>query len=560
MLIGIDVGGTFTDGVLFDNGSVIASIKRPTDDTNLKDTLLAVLDELLKNPQADQIERLVLSTTLVTNILATGSGEETALLLIPGPGLPYEAFNLFEHTFFLDGCIDFRGRELQKVNEEQIIDALKIINTRAIKKIAVVGKFSNRNSTAEKRVREIILDNYPEMEVYIGSEVAGQLNFMRRMVTTYYSAMTGAKWRDFVDSIEAALRDRGLECRVDVLKADGGTMSLDSAQHRPCETIFSGPAASTMGAVALRSQARNSVVLDIGGTTTDISLLIDGKALYASKGASIDGHFTHVNSFSVCSVAIGGDSPVTAENDTVNIHAKRQGPAACFGGSCATLTDVFNYLYKLELGDERLSKAKLLTACENTEFEIDSFCELLIQKVSSQLESSIKAMFKEWENEPAYRVWEVVNDRSFQLDEVIGIGAAAAVIVPVVAQRMQLDYFIHDYSPVANALGACVARPTISFNLHVDTQRGEFNIDREGISGKLDKSSAFQLEDARELARRQLNIIAAKNGIEGYAEEAEFFQEEQFNMIRAWDRTGKIFEIGIQISPSFIDSYKGVSK
>lgn len=120
VLIGIDVGGTYTDGVLFSEGTVIHSVKHRTDESDVKGTLLSALDELLACGKAKSIQRIVLSTTLVTNLLATGQGERAALLLIPGSGLPFSAYRISPDTYFLKGRIDFRGREIEPPDEEEI--------------------------------------------------------------------------------------------------------------------------------------------------------------------------------------------------------------------------------------------------------------------------------------------------------------------------------------------------------------------------------------------------------------------------------------------------------
>jgi N-methylhydantoinase A len=560
MLIGIDVGGTFTDGVLFDGQAVAATVKHPTDNQDLKTTLLYVLDKLLAEVKNETIQRIVLSTTLVTNLLATGYGDRTALLLLPGPGLPLDTYRLFKDTYFLKGSIDFKGRKTEAGDRKQVAEALEAINELGIVKIAIAGKFSNRNNELEREVREIVQQSYPAMEVALGSETAGQLNFLRRIVTTYYTVMTQTIWADFVKQIDEALAERGIQAEVDVLKADGGTMPLALSSSKPCETIFSGPAASTMGAVALAKKPRNSVVIDIGGTTADISLLMDGQPLYASKGARIQGHHTHINAFSVFSLPLGGDSPVVINSGRIELEKVRRGSSACLGGDYPTVTDVFNQKYGLGIGEAAQSSAKLGLLLPGTGIDLETLCNQAEELVLTRLQTTIEHMFKEWEDEPAYRVWEVVNGRRFVVQEIIGIGAASAAIIPALAERMQVDWVIPEYAEVANALGACIARPTLALKLHADTQSGYFVLDQDGIRGRVPIGTSMQLQDARDLARQQLTDLARQRGMEQYAEEAEFFLEEQFNVIRGWSTSGKIFDIGIQIAPGFIKEYQGVSR
>ena len=251
MLIGIDVGGTYTDGVLFSEGSVVMSVKHPTDEGDLKGTLISVLDELLAASNAHSIQRVVLSTTLVANLLAAERGERTALLLLPGSGLPFSAYRMSPDAYFLKGAIDFRGRQIEAPDEKEIEGVLQEIDRLAIRRVAVAGKFSNRNDRHEMLVRNLIRARYPHIDACTSNETSGRLNFPRRAATCYYTAMTLREWNAFADAIEKALAVRLPGCDLHILKADGGTMPLEASRRRPCETIFSGPAASTMGGAAL---------------------------------------------------------------------------------------------------------------------------------------------------------------------------------------------------------------------------------------------------------------------------------------------------------------------
>lgn len=253
MLVGIDVGGTYTDGVLFSDGTVVYSAKHSTDENDLEGTLLSVLDDLLNQAGSKRIKRIVLGTTLVTNLLATGRTERAALLLLPGSGLPFSAYEgISPDTYFLKGSIDFRGREIEELDTEEIERVLQEIDRAGIRRIAVAGKFSNRNNRHETAVQEMIRSRYPSMEVCTSNAISGHLNFPRRAVTCYYTAATLKEWNRFADGIAAAISVRLPGCELHILKADGGTTTLEASRKRPCETVFSGPAASTMGALARR--------------------------------------------------------------------------------------------------------------------------------------------------------------------------------------------------------------------------------------------------------------------------------------------------------------------
>lgn len=556
MLIGIDVGGTFTDGVLCAEGEILNSAKHPTKEDDLQNSIFTVLDDLLQGIKGSVITQVVLSTTLVTNLLATGGGDPAALVLIPGPGLNLRQLEFFPSTYIISGATDFRGRIIEPLDQAEVEKIGAHISAEGMHKVAVVGKFSQRNSSHERQVEEILKRKHPHLEVVRGFEVSGQLNFLRRAVTTYYTAVTREKWAGFTDSINKAIRKRGIASPINILKADGGTMPLDVSPNYPCETVFSGPAASVMGAFALTMDQQTSVVVDIGGTTTDLALILEGKPLYASRGAVIGGHYSNVCSFAVRSIALGGDSALRWAGKKVAIGPDRLGPAACFGGPTATPTDALNFLEGGKLGHLALSNRALEEISRQAGLTVKELAQTVVRQVNNKLEVSIKDMFKSWEQEPAYKIWEIINKRRVGLDRAVGIGAAAEFFVPALSNRLGCRFLVHHYSPVANALGAAVARPTLSLLLHADTKRQTYDLNLEGIAGKFDFN--LQLEDAKKLARKELQRIAEKRGIGQYADRDEFFLEEQFNMVRGWSTVGKLFDVGVQIASGVIDEFKGV--
>jgi N-methylhydantoinase A/oxoprolinase/acetone carboxylase beta subunit len=559
LLLGIDVGGTSTDGVLMHDGALVMSVKKPSSREKLAGTILEVLDELLEGRDPGALRRLVISTTLVTNLLATRSGPRTALILVPGRGLPFDYFRLAPDTYFLKGSIDFRGQVTEEISPFEIEKAVAHIRAAGIRHLAVAAKFSIRNQAVEQEIVRTLRRLYPEARVVSGSETANRMNFPRRAATAYYSAMTGEAWEEFVREIREALRRRGIKAPVEILKADGGTMPLEVSRQNPVETVFSGPAASAMGAVALTRRRENAVVLDIGGTTTDIALLIEGEPLHASKGARIHGRFTHIQALALRSLALGGDSVVKGAAGGVEITAERAGPAACFGGPAATVSDAFVVHLNLDLGDRARAEEKLAAAAAGSGLEPRAFAAAVVDQTLERLSRLMQEMFREWENEPAYKVWEIVHRRSFRLDRLVGIGGAAELVVPLLAEKMKVPGLVHRLAPVANALGAAVARPTLTVQLYADTQQGRYLIDREGIEGPIENPASFQLEEAKKTALDWLARLASAKGAGEYVGQARVNMAEQFNMIRGYSRVGKIFRVEVQIAPGIIDAFKGVS-
>ena len=156
MLIGIDVGGTTTDAVVVDGNKVVKTAYVSTDHDNLLKCLLGAIDELVQGIDTGKIERVVLSTTLITNMIAEGKTDTVALVLIPGPGTNPKNYALGE-SIILDGAIDFRGKEIDRLNESQIKEAASNIRGQGLSHVAVVGKFCQRNHSHELKVSEILV-------------------------------------------------------------------------------------------------------------------------------------------------------------------------------------------------------------------------------------------------------------------------------------------------------------------------------------------------------------------------------------------------------------------
>jgi len=424
MLVGIDVGGTTTDAVLVDGGQVAKTAYLPTDHDNLPGCLLGALDELIRDVDTSKIERVVLSTTLITNMIAEGKTDPVALVLIPGPGTNPRDYALGE-AYILDGAIDYRGREIDKIKEPQIKDIAAQISSKGFSRVAVVGKFSQRNHAHELKVGEIMARALPGSKIELGHKVSGQLNFPRRAATTMLTAATKDRYRKFAEDMQVALRQRCIHAPVYILKADGGTLPLDKSVQMPVETIFSGPAASIMGVLALTPPGQTSVVVDIGGTTTDLALILSGKPLLSSKGARVDSLLTHVRAFAVKSVAIGGDSCVSVAAGCVTVGPQRCGPAICMGGPGPTPTDAMRVLGLTTVGDASKAKKAMLEVAKELDCSPQDAAQKIIDAVVEKIVSEVKEMFREWEQEPAYRIWEIMKKEKLQAQNVVGVGGGA---------------------------------------------------------------------------------------------------------------------------------------
>ncbi len=571
MLIGIDVGGTTTDAVLIENGKVRSTAKVPTEPQNLLESLISALDAVSEGVSPGQLERVVFSTTVITNLIAEGKTDPVALLLVPGPGMNPAGYN-FPDSFILKGAVDYRGREIQVLDEKEVRETAALIKEQGFSRAAVISKFGQRNPAHEKRVKGILEDTVPGLKIELGHRTAGRLNFPRRVATTMLATAVKDRYREFVEEIRKALSERKIEAPVYILKADGGTLPLEKSAEVPVETIFSGPAASTMGALALTPEGESSVVVDIGGTTTDLALILSGEPLVASKGAKLDRFLTHIRAFAVRSIPVGGDSVVrviasesagTGEKEIreISVGPDRKGPAFCLGGLEPTPTDALRVLGISSIGDLALAKeaiAGIAASLGKTETET---AELIVDKATEMIAAAVKEMFLEWEQEPAYRIWEVLQEKREDLRNVVGIGGGARGLISKVAEKLDTKPVIPDHAEVGNAIGAAVARPTLTLNLHVDTDRKEYSVAEDGDVVKLHTTeikniNKMRSEEAEALAAELLRKRAEHFGISEYAGEAETTRSEVFNMIRGWATVGRLFDVSMQIPAGLIPEWE----
>ena len=443
---------------------------------------------------------------------------------------------------------------------------MDLIREHGFSRAAVVSKFGQRNPSHELRIEEIFREMYPGCKLELGHKVSGKLNFPRRIATAMLASATRESYQEFVEKIRKALEERNIRAPVYILKADGGTLPVEKSIEFPVETIFSGPAASTIGALALTPEGETSVVADIGGTTTDLALILSGKPLLASKGAKLGGFLTHVRAFAVRSIAVGGDSVVrvTSSNSgtkLITVGPDRAGPAYCMGGEETTPTDALKVLGLIEVGNpERAREAIKATASSLGKSEIET-ASLIVDKATQMIAEAVNEMFLEWEQEPAYRIWEVLQEKKAKPENVVGIGGGARGLIAEIAKKLDAKPVIPEYAEVGNAIGAAVARPTLTLNLRIDTEQKVYSVAEEGEIVSLNVTDIGNFnrmgsDEAEALAAKLLRERAESYGISEYAGEAEIVNSEVFNVVSGWSTVGRLFDVNMQIPAGLIPEWK----
>ena len=541
MLLGIDVGGTFTDAVILEQGEIAAQAKRATTHDDVLRCVLAALDAVLKPELAAKLERVVISSTIVTNALTEGRLDDVFLAVIAGPGMNI-AGHLPVTPCYLQGYVDHRG----KITAQ--LDLLKLLQQRGKGVAAVSGKFSVRNPQLEYQA-EHELKKCGYKKIFLGSGLSGELNFVRRTNSAYFAAQVYELFAHFCERIREALAERGVHAPVHILKADGGTLPLAVALEQPVEAVFTGPAASVLGIEALAAPTVNSISLDVGGTTTDIAFWQNGLPLMAKRGAVINGFPTAVRAFHMRSVGIGGDSRIHKTADGYTVGPEREGPAAAVGGEVATLSDALIVAGYVSFGDTAMS----LAALEKFGSEPQLEAQRIIASAVGIIRETIETMLDEWAKQPVYTVDDVIRGTEFVPAQLIGVGGGAPGLIKALGEAMELPVEIPAGAMVANAIGAAVARPTLSAGLRADTTEGFYIIPESGRRERLPKR--FTQRVAEELLSSWLREQTADWQLPDA--ETELVSCEHFRTVHGYYDTGDIYNLRMQLRPGILYKVQG---
>lgn len=318
VLLGIDTGGTYTDAVLFDEArGVLAAGKALTTKHDLSIGVRGAVERACAAaPEAAADIRLVsLSTTLATNSLVEGQGNPVGLILIGFDRKSLERADLGtalagDPVAFVAGGHGPLGEPLAPLDLAAARAAIEAQGGR-VSAFAVAAYFSVRNPAHEIAVRDLARE-ITGLPVTCAHELTPNLNAPRRALTALLNARLIALIQHLILAVRGFLDDRGLQVPLMVVKGDGSLVSDETALARPVETILSGPAASVVGARYLTG-SRDVFVSDIGGTTTDVALLHDGRPVLDRRGATVGGWRTMVEAVAVHTFGLGGDSEVRAE-------------------------------------------------------------------------------------------------------------------------------------------------------------------------------------------------------------------------------------------------------
>jgi N-methylhydantoinase A/oxoprolinase/acetone carboxylase beta subunit len=339
-LIGVDTGGTCTDAAIIEIAGhrVVASAKAITTKGDLAiGVVQAITQAIAKLPQglrSHDISMVSVSTTLATNAVVEGHGSSVGVVLIgfdslmvqktgidrAFPGIPIEV---------IAGGHDHNGHAPVPLD----LPALERVLERVANKVdafAVASTFAVRNAEHEIAARDLIVLRTGK-PVTLSSELSSSLDAPRRALTAALNARLISRVATLIEAVSRAMVQLHMHCPLMIVKGDGTLALAETVATRPIETVLSGPAASLVGAQWL-SGLQSFIMSDMGGTTTDLGVLIDGRPRVTQEGAEVGGWRTMVRAIDVRTIGLGGDSEVAlGPNGKITINPQRIVPVALIG-------------------------------------------------------------------------------------------------------------------------------------------------------------------------------------------------------------------------------------
>jgi N-methylhydantoinase A len=377
MYLGIDIGGTFTDLVLMDDDGNISTAKAPTTPGELEKGVfdaVAVAAETQRLAPAELLGRVIAfghGTTQATNALIERTGATTGLLATRGfgdtlalqrlmgftAGIPVEHLGRYSRRRYPEPIVprrlvrevrervDQAGRVLVPLDEDSVRAAVRELTEAGAQTFAVALLWSFRSPAHEQRIGEIIRQMRPDAYVSLSCEVSPIIGEYERTATTVLNSYLAPKVANYLDRIESLLRARGFRGKFNVLNSAGGVIPAGEAARKPVLLVASGPAGGVIGSLQLAQEIghRNVITTDMGGTSFDVALVVDGKPLVAGTH-EVGGFHLNTPVIDIRAIGAGGGSIARVEAGLLRVGPDSAGAVpgpVCYGrgGKFVTVTD-----------------------------------------------------------------------------------------------------------------------------------------------------------------------------------------------------------------------------
>lgn len=452
VIIGVDVGGTNTDIVLLQNSDIIGHIKMKTT-VDISDGIISGINQLLTNTQTphESVQFVNLSTTHMLNALLQGHVSPVAILRIGAPAttaLPPQCDwdnerltqKINGYATILSGGYFYDGNESTSLNQDEITKAVRNIKERDLKQIAVTGVFSQVAPQQEITLAELLSQQLPHCHITLSHDKDGGL-LERENMTMVIAALHDIFNKTF-KNVTTNLNHIGLaHANIFISHNDGTLATLNQAN--PFLTLKAGPTNSLRGAGKLMPHLKHALAVDIGGTTTDAGIIINGEpieknALFNIAGINFKSPTSHVEA-----IALGGGTQITLTNDGIglgeSVANKLLTASKSFGGSTLTVTDIALAYKRIDIPNHN--------TCWTTELSADQLAAIdttIHQRLASLIDN-------------------VASSVSDKPQDVILIGGGAALFDTTKLYELlhhklpSLRIHVPKHAAIANAIGAAFA-------------------------------------------------------------------------------------------------------
>lgn len=377
MILGIDTGGTYTDSVILDEDKVLSKGKALTTHYSLTKGIRDSINTLNKD-LFPKVSEVILSTTLATNTIVEMRRLERVKEILIGYDKDFFLRNISKvpewlEFEFISGSIDVTGEEISPLDIEKI-NSLELRDY----PIAISGYMSPINPKYEMMTKDILKtkSRYP---IVCGSELSGELNSIKRAITTGLNASLIPVISSFISDIKKVLHEEGITARIFILNADGSITDVEDAMEKPIKTVLSGPASSTIGGLFL-SGIDSGIVVDMGGTTTDISLIEKSTPIISNEGAKVGGWELLLPSLNMRTIGLGGDSRIYPMKNSIEIGPTRVIPISMLGMKFPELKKKLKKANNSSL----VPPNEFIIKLREPSFELNSIEERLIRNLDSE--------------------------------------------------------------------------------------------------------------------------------------------------------------------------------
>ncbi len=438
MRIGIDVGGTNTDSVLINNNKIESSFKTNTSE-DISDSVKLSISKVIQNQAKEKINSIIIGTThLINDLLERKNLSKTGVIRLCGPATKLlkplcdwpddlKKSNNFIANF-TDGGLEFDGREISAVNKSEIQKLCEIYKKEQVESIAITGIFASVNPYQELEVKNIIANEMGEIPVSMSHQI-GRIGLLERENATILNAMLSNSAKKTFANLTKIISDLNLKSKIYITQNDGTMASIDDALNYPIFSLSSGPTNSMRGAAFL-SGIKDGIVIDIGGTSTDIGMLINSFPKESSIAVEFSGIRTNFRMADVLSIPLGGGSIINQKTPYVSNQSlgnRITTDSLSFNGTITTITDIYT----------NQNKANFIPPNQNFKLSSD-----VIKSVENEIYSKISIAVDRMKTDSKNIKAIVVGGGSF--------------IIPKKLDGVDLIKF-PEFGEVANAIGSSMA-------------------------------------------------------------------------------------------------------